>query len=317
MGSRSPEELQQMGKQLALFILQQKTSKTISIAKLQGFVADCTAVDANLGPPLKDLVSRPSFLSLVSKASSSSGQLQKDALIEEIRAIYTSSTIHSINEFLNGFLDLNSGQREHPAPYTPAPPAPKHLNTATKITSFYVDLPSRLLLLNLLSGGFYSYLWTYRHWRHYKRRALQGFPGQPNDSRITPFWSALLDFFYIIGTARRIRRKMVELGLHEKRPSPWTTFALFNSTLLTWCLESTENLAINTMLLLLIFGISLLSCYQITRLQRFANLAMKHQGEIDAPSRPLNRWDIGVTLIGGITTLVACFNILLPSSMLD
>ena len=55
MGRRSDEELRQMGKQLATFILQQTKTKPVSIANLQGFVADFTAFDTSLGPPLKDL----------------------------------------------------------------------------------------------------------------------------------------------------------------------------------------------------------------------------------------------------------------------
>jgi hypothetical protein len=195
--------------------------------------------------------------------------------------------------------------------------SPQHFGGGSGMTSFYVDLPGRMLLLNLLSGGFYSFLWFYRHWRHYKRRALQGIPGQPKDPRILPIWSSLFCSFYIIGTARRIRAKMVELHLHGRQTKPLATFFLFNLPLLVGYFESTNNLAINAMMLLLTFCVSLLSSYQVYRLQKFANLTMKNEGDIGIPSRPLNLWDLGVVLMGGALTLLGSLGILIPASMLN
>ena len=39
-------------------------------------------------------------------------------------------------------------------------------------TSFYLDNPKKIFILSMLSCGFYYPLWFYRHWRHFKRRAI-------------------------------------------------------------------------------------------------------------------------------------------------
>ena len=39
-------------------------------------------------------------------------------------------------------------------------------------TSFYRDNPKKIFVLSIISCGFYDLLWFYRHWRHFKRRAV-------------------------------------------------------------------------------------------------------------------------------------------------
>ena len=39
-------------------------------------------------------------------------------------------------------------------------------------TSFYRDNPKKIFVLSMISCGFYDLLWFYRHWRHFKRRAI-------------------------------------------------------------------------------------------------------------------------------------------------
>ncbi|MEB3275746.1 MAG: hypothetical protein VKM92_02160 [Cyanobacteriota bacterium] len=185
------------------------------------------------------------------------------------------------------------------------------------MTSFHVDQPGRLLLLSLLSGGLYPYLWFYRHWRHYRQRARSGLPGKPKDARIIPFWCMVFESVYIVGTARRVRDKLIEIKPDEAQTRPWLTLIFYNISIFTWWIESTEDVAVNTLILSLHASILVIACQQLARLQRKANLAMQLQGEINSATRPINRWDIGVVLTGGTIGLLASLATLTPASRLQ
>ena len=75
-------------------------------------------------------------------------------------------------------------------------------------TSFYRDNPKKIFVLSMISCGFYDLLWFYRHWRHFKRRAIAmnknnqlNLDVHEKDKDIKPFWSAFFSGFYIVGTA--------------------------------------------------------------------------------------------------------------------
>lgn len=104
MAQRSDAELHQLGRRIAAYASPLAGQQMVSILSLQSCVADLTADHTTLGPPLKDLVSRSSFLALMPLAGSS--QLQRDALIDEFRAVYSSAVLDAITAVLNGFLAL-------------------------------------------------------------------------------------------------------------------------------------------------------------------------------------------------------------------
>ena len=76
-------------------------------AQLRAVMADLSADHPDLQAPLRDLVTRQSVLSLLHKARSGAGLIQRDAVIQEIKSIYQQDILANLEEVLNGFLDLS------------------------------------------------------------------------------------------------------------------------------------------------------------------------------------------------------------------
>jgi len=76
-------------------------------AQLRAVIADLSADHPDLQAPLLDLVTRESFLSLLHKARSGGGLIQRDAVIQEMKSIYQQDILANLEEVLNGFLDLS------------------------------------------------------------------------------------------------------------------------------------------------------------------------------------------------------------------
>ncbi len=77
-----------------------------SVVSLQGMIADLAADFPELLVPLRDLVTRPTFQGLIAKAGSGSGALQRDALINEVRPVFSVQVLDALTEVLDGFLNL-------------------------------------------------------------------------------------------------------------------------------------------------------------------------------------------------------------------
>lgn len=75
-------------------------------AVLAALTSDFAASSLDQVAPLKDLMSRPGFQKLIPLVRTNSGALQRDALTDELRPIYSESVIRGITELLNEFLDL-------------------------------------------------------------------------------------------------------------------------------------------------------------------------------------------------------------------
>ena len=101
----------ELGQRLAR-TLSQSSSPIATPARLQGLVADLVADRQELLLPLKDLVSRPAFQSLIPRAGSGSGAVQRDVLIQALATTFTRPVIEVLAEVLNGFLDLPPGTAE-------------------------------------------------------------------------------------------------------------------------------------------------------------------------------------------------------------
>ena len=104
--------LRALGAQLAEFIKHRSAEQSTS-APLQAVIADLAVVHPDLIAPLKDLVSRQSFRSLIPHASSGGGVIQRDALIQEISRTYHPAVLVAIEDVLNGFLASTGGVASH------------------------------------------------------------------------------------------------------------------------------------------------------------------------------------------------------------
>lgn len=103
----------QIGQTLASHINQ--SSGVPTGAALQGMIADLAADHPELLLPMRDLVSRPAFQALIAKADSGGGMLQRDALINEVRPLFSALVLEALSELLNGFLNLPSATNQYQA----------------------------------------------------------------------------------------------------------------------------------------------------------------------------------------------------------
>ena len=97
-----------IGGRLAV-IVRQQTKQDPTASNLQAAAADLAAGDADLVLPLKDLVARPAFRSLTSKAGSGGGSLERHALLLSMQSRYAPQVLDALGEVLSGFLDLPKG----------------------------------------------------------------------------------------------------------------------------------------------------------------------------------------------------------------
>ena len=97
-----------IGHQLATW-LQSNGARGANTGMLQGIVADLAGERSDLIVPLKDLVCRPAFQSLLPLAGSGRGHLQRDALLQEISRTFAPSVVAMISEVLSGFLGIPPG----------------------------------------------------------------------------------------------------------------------------------------------------------------------------------------------------------------
>ena len=188
-------------------------------------------------------------------------------------------------------------------------------------TTFYVESPQKVFWLSMITGGFYQFLWFYRHWRHFKRRAIEckklnieNSIKYDSDSEISPFWSSWFAGFYIVGTARRIRDRLRHIGSSEWRTGPWWAFWLTGlGTYSTWGYEATENISQNFSVLVIgLIGIAIES-WQFTRLQIKANQSIILSHEMESITRKkFKRWDLILLIVGVVCTPLVIIGSILP-----
>ena len=94
----------QLGESLATFVCSSSFSAS-GLNSLVGVIADLVADDPDMGPPLRDLVTRPIFLNLLpSAAKGGEGVLaQRDSLLTELSRTYKPDVISAVGDVLNGF----------------------------------------------------------------------------------------------------------------------------------------------------------------------------------------------------------------------
>ena len=188
-------------------------------------------------------------------------------------------------------------------------------------TYFYLDNPKKIFILSMLSCGFYDFLWFYRHWRHYKRRAIALTKSNqldldiyPKDMDIIPFWSTFFCGFYIVGTARRIRDKMKSAGFSNYEIGPWWAFFLFGNDGIVALFGGTSDINLNVMIYLIDVLVVAISAWQITRLQIKANEYMTLSNECENVIEvKYKKWDIFICLIGFLVGFFNLIGTILPS----
>lgn len=109
--SQQSQRYRGIGSQLAAF-LQRRSGSFPEPGVLQGVVADLAASNEELIVPLKALVSRPGFRALAGLAGSGKGEVQRQALLQELTATFSPQVISALSDLLGGFLALPEGQND-------------------------------------------------------------------------------------------------------------------------------------------------------------------------------------------------------------
>ena len=276
-------------------------------------IQDIIGESNEIKPALLDLSARRLFQELPLKGSIGQKNLAKTQLLYELRPIYREEIIADLEYFIEGVLGLSNRMQNNKD-------AAHFQVNAIKERSFYADNPSRLFFLVFLTGGFYHLLWTYRHWRHYKKLALNSEPTQvarQNDPHIIPFWCAFFADFYIVGAARRIREKSNEYAIKGQAFRPWLVFILFSvSSSSPNFLEATESVANNIFILLVLLLFDCLMAAQLAILQNRANRILESEGT-SLNFRSLNSWDCIFIGFGFVFFILFAIFTLVPPSFLD
>jgi len=300
-------------------------SRQIPPHQFGALLQDICTDQPGLKPALLDLSARQVFREIMLHQPTTQKTLAKDRLLSEIRPLYRDEIVSQLTAFIDGALDLKtidhvaSGSQtiNERSLHKPRPQGVAGLTSG----SFYADNPSRLLLLSVLSFGIYTFLWSYRHWRHYKRVAAnsQSLTAlRKNDVSILPFWSACFEGIYIIGAARRIRLKLNELGLESDQPRPWLVFILFSLVpSLINLLQASESVLTNIVLLAVSISIIIVAYMQPARLQELANKVLQQESGVRPQFRTLNTWDWLFVISGGIFSVLYIIGMLVPPSLLE
>lgn len=99
------KQYRSLGGQLAT-VLRQREGQQLSASTLQAIAADLVGDRTELLLPLKELVIRPGFELLVSKAGSGHGVVERRALLADLERTFSPAVITALEELLGGFLDL-------------------------------------------------------------------------------------------------------------------------------------------------------------------------------------------------------------------
>jgi hypothetical protein len=300
-------------------------SRQIPPQQFGSLVQDICSNQPELKPALLDLSARQVFIEIMLQEPAAQTTLAKDRLLSDLRPLYREEIVAQLTAFIEGALDLKASDQNVPGSQATIERSPQKFRQHDIVNvapgSFYADSPSRLVLLSVLTFGAYTFLWTYRHWRHYKRVAALSnslTTLRKNDGRILPFWSAFFEGFYIVGAARRIRLRLNELGLNTDEPRPWLVFTLFSLVpSLINLFQASESVFTNAVLLVVSISIITIACMQPAHLQKLANRVLQQESGERPRFRSLNAWDWLFILAGGIFSVLYIIGILVPPSLLE
>ena len=187
-------------------------------------------------------------------------------------------------------------------------------------STFYQDNPKKVFVLSMLSAGFYEFLWFYRHWRHFKRRAVvlnktnqSNLVTHKKDKNIIPFWSAFFCGFYIVGIARRIRDKFKSGGFSNFETGPWWAWLFYGNYAFLSFFQGTSDINFNVNIFLLDILLVAISTWQITRLQikanEYMNLTKESANIIEVHFK---KWDIIILVIGFVLGVFNLIGVIYP-----
>ncbi|MDR0533960.1 MAG: DUF4339 domain-containing protein [Verrucomicrobiales bacterium] len=165
--------------------------------------------------------------------------------------------------------------------------------TESKSNPLFLYIPvSRLILMNVLSIGFYQVYWIYHNWRFLKRR------GKLN---VMPFWRAVFSILFIYQLFNEIRNYSAATQLLKPKFSAGPLAACWIiATIFSNMLGRLDDLVIN----LIGLAITLLAALFFLPVQDYINAV--NQALPDPPAY-YNKWSLGhiICLIAGLLAWTA------------
>jgi len=275
--------------------------------KLGSLINDLGLKSNSQKTALSWLVGRPAFRQLLYVNADAQSRSLIANILDESTAIFSLDLTNYIEQFLLGFCLFSSETTAYSQTSSTGKDAKNEHSDGT-LAPFYEISPALLFTLSYFTVGIYDFLWLYRHWRHFKRRAIsQNDFFFESDKKITPWWSAALFIFFLVGTARRIKGKLDELGKTSPRIYVWPTIAIvwFGSVIsspelllsLSGQTTATSNEWLPSGVLLLFLGLNALSPLFLAFLQASANEANSSFSRSHKPWR-MRPWDYVILVFG-------------------
>ena len=191
-------------------------------------------------------------------------------------------------------------------------PLDKFKNTNNKFDSpFYLDSPKKIFFLTLITGGGYSTLWEYRHWRYLKEKAVKSIKVgnqeqklQDSDANLIPLLRITVNVISMFLLPRRIKRSN---GHFFKNLNPIIFFISYCSLLITPTLlfqSQSDNVYFEIFKILLGILIPILFSLQIIYLQRQVNNSyFKNQESLKIFKTKFSTFDLIYLFLGIIYSI--------------
>ena len=183
--------------------------------------------------------------------------------------------------------------------------------------SFWFIDAKKFWILSFLTCGIYPCYWSYKQWKHFRDRALDGNEMYPSDKLIKPIWCLIFVVFYLIGTARRVRDKAKNFQIPKSSTGPWWAFwlAMFSGSLAS-IIQPSENLALNFIRFELVIVGILIQTWQYVRIQRKANKVLIREGFVPSSEQLKYTFVDGLLIAFGVCAWIvtAALNITITTS---
>ena len=278
--------------------------------KLGSLIKDLGLKQNNEKTAISWLVGRPDFRQISCTRTEADARSIITSITAEAKKVFSVELSNYLEEFLSGFSGIAQTYKTAPTSSLTSFQSPiKTVRSSNTLQApFYEISPGLLFALSYFTLGIYDFLWLYRHWRHFKRKAIsQNDFFFESDKNIIPFWSATFFIFYLVGTARRIKGKLTESSKSSPRIYVWPTIGIvwFCSVIsspelllsLSGQATATSNEWLPSGVLLLFLGLNALSPLFLAFLQAGANEANSSFTGSHKPWR-MRTWDYIILVFG-------------------
>ncbi len=178
-------------------------------------------------------------------------------------------------------------------------------SSQAKKQEFFSVSNTKIIVLGILTLGFYELYWQYRNWK---------IVAEMDNLEIKPFWRAFFAYFYVSALFKTIAEKTDALTQSPKSyVDVWSglwialTFIGSISARMQSTTPATKGIAN------LLWLISFLSVVSIVKMQSICNRYNKHIDSSYVPQKKFFVWDIVLMLVGLALIVLSFIGIFYPS----